>query len=194
LNQIGVKVYDVSADYEMFAQSFEAKKHTPKLTKDEAKNLVWDKNSKSDPIIVECYKANTTTLKDEWIYKPKDLTSKLMEEFFDVNKSIVSAHLKNDPGNIELNTIFHSNFKLKNSSSNPSALLRVDYLIEDASFNDSNPQLDDFKWDSGTVKGKQQEALKEAIRNTLQDPSINPKGKVIYTYFIKFANASKSEK
>jgi hypothetical protein len=194
LNQIGVKVYDVSDDYETFAQSFEAKKHTPKLTKDEAKNLVWDKNSKNDPIIVECYKANTTTLKDEWIYKPKDLTSKLMEEFFDVNKSIVAAHLKNDPGNIELNTIFHSNFKLKKISSNPSALLRVDYLIEDASFNDSNPQLDDFKWESGTVKGKQQEALKEAIRNTLQDPSINPKGKVIYTYFIKFANASKSEK
>jgi hypothetical protein len=193
LNQIGVKVYDVSDDYEMFAQSFEAKKHTPKLTKDEAKNLVWDKNSKSDPIIVECYKSNTTSLKDEWIYKPKDLTSKLLEEFLDVNKSIVAAHLKNDPGNIELNTIFHSNFKLKNSS-NPSALLRVDYLIEDASFNDSNPQLDDFKWDSGTVKGKQQEALKEAIRNTLQDPSINPKGKVIYTYFIKFANASNSEK
>jgi hypothetical protein len=193
LSQIGVKVYDVSDDYERFAQSSEAKKHIPVLTKDAEKNQVWDKNSKNDPIIVECYKPKTNSLKEEWIYKPTDLTPKLMEEFLDVNKTIVAAHLKNDPGNIELNTVLHSNFKLKKIS-NSSALIRVDYIIEDASFNDSNPQLDDFKWLSGTLKGKQQESLKEAIRNTLQDPSINPKGKVVYTYFIKFANKSETEK
>ena len=193
LNQIGVKVYDVSDDYELFAQSFEAKKHTPKFTKDAEKKLVWDTKSKNDPVIVECYNTDKTSLKDKWIYKPQDLSSKILEEFLDVNKDLVAAHLKRDPGNIVLNTIFHSNFKLKKDY-NPRALLRIDYLIDDASFNDSNPQLDDFKWDSGTAKGKSQEALKEAIRNTLQDPSINPKGKVIYTYFIKFQNESKSEK
>ncbi len=193
LSQIGVKVYDVSDDYERFAQSSEAKKHVPVLTKDAGKNPDWDKNSKSDAITVECYTPKTNSLKNEWIYKPADLTPKLLEEFLDVNKTIVAAHLKNDPGNIELNTVLHSNFKLKKIS-NSNALIRVDYIIEDAAFNDSNPQLDDFKWLSGTVKNKPQESLKEAIRNTLQDPSINPKGKVLYTYFIKFANKSESEK
>jgi hypothetical protein len=43
-----------------------------------------------------------------------------------------------------------------------------------------------FKWESTTVKGKTNESLAEAIRNTLD--KVNPKGKVIYSYFIKAAN------
>ena len=73
-------------------------------------------------------------------------------------------------------------------------MIRIDYAIEDAAFNDANAQLNDFKWQSGTQKGKTQTCLQEAIRNTLQDPSINPKGKIIYSYYIKFANTTNSEK
>jgi hypothetical protein len=157
------------------------------------KELVWDEKSNKNPIILECYTPKTKNLKPEWIYKSGDLTSKILEEFLDVDNEIVAAHIKNDPGKIALNTVFHSNFKLKEFN-NFNSLIRVDYLIEDASFNDLNPQLNDFKWQSGTQKGKSQECLKEAIRNTLQDPSINPKGKVIYTYYLKFENKSESKK
>ena len=192
LNKIGVKVYDVSEDYEKFAQCAEAKNHIPVLIKNAKKDLVWDEKSKKDLITKECYTANQNTLKPEWIYKPIDLSANTWEEFLDVNQEIISAHLKNDPGNVELNTVFHSNFKMKNFK-NENALIRVDYVIEDAAFNDANPQLNDFQWQSGTQKGKTQTCLQEAIRNTLQDPSINPKGKIIYTYYIKFANSINSE-
>lgn len=191
LNKIGVKVYDVSVDYEKFAKCAEAKNHIPVLTKNAKKDMVWDEKSKKDLITKECYTANQTNLKSEWIYKPIDLTSNTWDEFLDVNQEIVSAHLKNDPGKIELKTIFHSNYKLKNVKSE-NTLIRVDYVIEDASFNDTNAQLSDFQWQSGTQKGKTQICLQEAIRNTLQE--VNPKGKIIYSYYIKFANTTNSEK
>jgi hypothetical protein len=95
--------------------------------------------------------------------------------------------LKNDPKKIELRTIFHPNYKLKNIKSE-NALLRIDYVIEEASDNITNNSLQDFQWSSATIKGKPQTALSEAIRNTLQEPSVNPKGKVIYSYYIKFQN------
>lgn len=192
LNKIDVKVYDVSDDYEKYAQCSEAKKHIPVLTKNSKKDLVWDENSKKDLITKECYTANQTTLKPEWIYKANDLTSNEWPEIFDVNKEIVAAHLKNDPAKVELNTVFHSNFKLKNVKKK-GALIRVDYVIEDATFNDANQQLKDFSWSSGTQKSKENTSLSEAIRNSLQDPSINPKGKIIYSYYIKFANKTNSE-
>jgi hypothetical protein len=192
LNKIGVKVYDVSDDYEKYAQCSEAKKHIPSLTKNAKKDIVWDEKSKKDLITKECYIANQTTLKPEWLYKAIDLTSNEWPEVFDVNKEIVASHLKNDPAKIELNTVFHSNFKLKNIKKKW-ALIRIDYVIEDANFNDANPKLNDFQWQSGTQKGRAQTCLQEAIRNTLQDPSINPKGKIIYSYYIKFANKSNSE-
>lgn len=192
LNKISVKVYDVSDDYEKYAQCSEAKTHIPVLTKNTKKDLVWDEKSKKDLITKECYSANQTTLKPEWIYKANDLTSNEWPEVFDVNQVIVAAHLKNDPGKVELNTIFHSNYKKKNIKSE-NALIRIDYVIENASFNDANPQLNDFQWQSGTQKGKTQTCLQEAIRNTLQDQSIKPKGKIIYSYYIKFANTTNSE-
>jgi hypothetical protein len=191
LNKIGIKVYDVSEDYEKFAKCEEAKIHIPVLTKNAKKDLVWDEKSNKDLITKECYIAKKTTLKPDWIYKPNDLTSNSWDEFLDVNQEIVSAHLKNDPGNVELNAVFHSNYKMKNIKSE-NALIRVDYVIEDAAFNSANSQLNDFQWKSGT-NGKTQTCLQEAIRNTLQDPSINPKGKIIYTYYIKFANSINSE-
>lgn len=192
LNKIGVKVYDVSDDYEKYAQCAEAKKHIPVLTKNAKKDMVWDEKSKKDLITKECYTANQTNLKSEWIYKPIDLTSNTWDEFLDVNQEIVSAHLKNDPGKIELNTVFHSNYKIKNIK-NENGLIRIDYVVEDAAFNDANPLLNDFQWQSGTQKGKTQTCLQEAIRNTLQDQSVKPKGKIIYSYYIKFANSTKSE-
>jgi hypothetical protein len=184
LNKIGVKAYDVSDDYEKYAQCAEAKKHIPVLTKDDKKDPVWDKDSKNDRIIKECYVKDKNILKQEWIYKPIDLTSNIWDEFLDVNQEIVAAHLKNDPGKVELNTVFHKNYSSKHVKS-ANALIRIDYVIEDAAFNDANAQLNDFQWLSGTQKGKIQTCLQEAIRNTLQDPSINPKGKIIYSYYIK---------
>lgn len=191
LNKIAVKVYDVSDDYEKYVRCSEAINHIPVLTKDAKKEEIWDENSKKDPIIKECYVLNTTNLKQDWIYKPETLSSKEWPEVFDFDKDLFNAHLKNDPGNIELHTVFHPNYKQKNVKKE-NALLRIDYVIEEATFNDTNPFLMDFQWNSLTIKDKLNNSLSEAIRNTLQNPAINLKGKILYSYYIKFANAKKA--
>jgi len=190
LGKIAVKVYDVSDDYEKFARCNEAKNHTPVLIKDAKKDEVWDEKSKKDPVVKECYVLNTTNLKEDWIYKPGDLSSKEWPEVFDFDRDVFNGHLKNDPDNIELHTVFHPNYKQKNIKKED-ALLRIDYVIDEATFNDSNPQLKDFQWSSLTIKDRPNTSLSEAIRNTLQNPAVNPKGKIIYSYFIKFANTKK---
>ncbi len=187
LGKVAVKVYDVSGDYEKFAQCNEAKNHVPVLTKNDKKDDVWDEKSKKDPIVATCYVANKTELKPEWIYKAEDLTSNEWPEIFTYDTEIFNGHLKNTPGKIELKTVLHPNYKIKNIKKGD-ALLRIDYVIEDATSNEANESMDDFKWGSLTMKGKAQTALYDAIRNTLQEPSLNPKGKILYSYYIKFAN------
>lgn len=190
LGKIAVKVYDVSDDYEKYARCAEAKNHTPVLTKDEKKDGVWDERSKKDPIVKECYEPNTTRLKQDWVYRPGAVSPEEWPEVFDFDKEIFNGHLKNDPASIELHTIFHPNYKQKNVK-RKDALLRIDYTIGEAAFNESNPQLADFQWNSLTKKGEINASLSEAIRNTLQDPDVNPKGKILYSYYIKFANTKK---
>lgn len=190
LSKVAVKVYDVSDDYENFARSNEASKHTPTFVKDAKKELVWDEKSKKDPIIRACYVSNTTKLKPDWIYKPGISGLKEWPEVFDLDKDVFNGHLKHDPANIELRTILHSNYKQKNIKKD-NALLRIDYVIQEAGFNDSNQQLRDFEWNSLTKPGVQNTSLSEAIRNTLQNPDVNPKGKIIYSYYIKFGNTIK---
>lgn len=188
LNNVAVKVYDVSKDYGFYAQCEEAKKHQPKLTKDKGKNDVWADESKKDAIVTTCYENNTTELKEEWKYKPNSSKpGEPWDEVFTFDSQIFKDHLKNSPDKVELLTTFHSNYKIK-SITNPSALLRIDYVIDDAAFNSENPQLKDFEWNSIVTKDVVNNSLLEAIRNTLQDPSVSPKGKVLYTYYIKFGN------
>jgi hypothetical protein len=194
LNKVAVKVYDVSADYEKYAQCNEVINHMPVLTKNEKKEDVWDEKTSKDAIAKLCYNSNSTVLKPEWTYSPKDL--KDLDEVFDLNKSIFEGHLKNEPAKIELQTVFHANYNLKKiiEAKAENALLRVDYVIEDATFNDANTQLNDFQWMSSTMPGKPNSSLSESIRNTLQETAVNPKGKIIYTYYIKFGYTTKSEK
>lgn len=191
LEKVAVKVYDVSADYEQFARCIEAKNHVPTLTKNEKKDDVWDEKSKKDPIIAECYLANKTELKPEWLYKPKDLSSNEWKEIFNYDIEIYKGHLKNSPEKIELKTVFDSNYKIKNVL-NENSLLRIDYVIDEATSNEANLSTE-FKWLSLTQKGKDQTSLYDAIINTLQEQSLNPKGKILYSYYIKFANPNKSE-
>lgn len=193
LNKVAVKVYDVSADYEKYAQCIEVKNHLPVLTKNKKKEDVWDEKTSKDPIAKLCYNLNSTVLKPEWTYSPTDLSNKLWPEVLDLNKSIFEGHLKNEPAKIELQTVFHANYKLKNIA-DANALLRVDYVIEDATFNDANTQLNDFQWMSTTKPGKSNSSLSESIKYTLQETAVNPKGKIIYSYYIKFGYTNKSEK
>jgi hypothetical protein len=194
LNKVAVKVYDVSNDYVHFSRFEEAKNnHQPKFVKDKRGNNVWSPESLKDQVITTCYEENTNKLKLEYEYSKaskKDENSIIWDEVFSCEEQVVSDNLKNSPDKVKLITTFHPNYKLKNIK-NPTALIRVDYVIEDASFNDTNSQLQDFQWQSTTLPNKINNSLSEAIRNTLQDPDVKPKGKIIYSYYIKFDNSTK---
>jgi|GEM_PF-2191746 len=191
LKKIGVNVYDVSEDYEKYARCKEAKNHIPVLIKNEKKDNVWDENSKKDPIIKECYTLNATEIKKDWTYVPTDLSSKKWPELFDLDKELFDAHLKNESSKIALNTVFHSNYKIKGVKKSD-ALIRVDYVIEETSPNIDSLKTTDFSWSSVIKKDNGiNQSLYSALKRTLQEPAINPKGKIIYSYYIKFANTKK---
>jgi hypothetical protein len=188
LNKVAVKVYDATDDYKHYAECEKAKKHQPIMTKDKGKNDVWSNESKNDLIINTCYEKNTSELKKDWIFvsgNPKPLES--WEELFSHDEIIFSDHLKHSPAKVELITNFHKNYKLENIKSNK-ALLRIDYVIEDAS---ENIKLNDFQWSSTTQNGVINNSLAQAIKNTLQE--VSQKGKILYSYYIKLANSNKSE-
>ncbi len=193
LNKVSVKVYDVTEDYTFYAQCEEAKNHQPKMTKDKGKNDVWAEENKKDAIITNCYLKDKAELKKEWVYgQGNSKRLKPWDEVFSYDEKIFSDHLKNSPEKVELITVFDKNYNLKNIK-NSSALLRVDFVIDDATFNNANTQLGDFQWSSTTQKDRTNNSLAEAIRNTLQEPSVSPKGKILYSYYIKLGNNSKSE-
>lgn len=193
LNKVAVKVYDVTDDYKFYAQCEEAKNHRPQMIKDNGKNVVWDEASKKNPITTTCYLKDKSDLKKDWIYGQDNAKPlKAWDEVFTHDEKIFSDHLRNSPDKVELITLFHKNYKLSKVQ-DPTALIRIDYVIEDAIFNDANAQLKDFEWTSTTVKGKVNNSLAEAIRNSLQDESVKPTGKILYSYFMKFENKTKSE-
>lgn len=188
LKKMGVKVYDVSEDFEKFSRCKEVKNHAPILILSKEHDSIWDEKSKKDPVIQECYVSNTKNIKQEWIYTSAHVNSNEWQEIFDLDKNIFSAHLNSTPENISLNTIFHSNYKIKGIKRRD-ALIRVDYIIEEASPNLENLPAEDFSWPSIIKKENGvNKSLYKAIERTLQEPAVNPKGKIIYSYYIKFAN------
>lgn len=180
LNDVKVRVTDVTADYIRFIQSQEAYKNKPLLVKDEGNNNVWDDNSKNNHIIQESYLENTTNLKDEFLYKHNP--SEAIAEVFDYDVSIFKDHLKNSPEEVELISTFHNNFAGKFITSEDQMILRVDYMVASTEENYST-QLDAFKWNSiiNNSNGVNN-SLYESVRNTLQ--AVKPNG-ILYSYYLK---------
>ena len=76
----------------------------------------------------------------------------------------------------EIGIVFSPNFKGNIIGGDPTDLYRIDVTIAESQPNIS-PRLDQlFSWGANNN-------LRDAIRNTLQE--LNPKGTVIYTYFVK---------
>ena len=61
--------------------------------------------------------------------------------------------------------------------------MRVDIILVSAKPNISNPLLENFKWINS--KGETNLGLYQSIKTTLEEPSVVPTNKVIYSYYIK---------
>ena len=180
INGLSVRVYDVTDDYKFFAQANEAKKHAPKMTKDESGNLVVDEGS-SDEIALKCYDSKGD-LKAEWNYSPKNVTE--LPEVFALDQHLFNNSKSSNPEKTEIGVVYHPNFT--GSLPNPGALLRVDIVVDKC-----EPNFDKlsglFSWASSTQIDTTNESLMESIRNTLGDSEVNPEGRVVYSFFIKAA-------
>jgi hypothetical protein len=175
LKGLEVKVSDVTDDFLFHAKTKEVCLHKPLLTKDADGNSIFSPNE-TNPIALSCYD-NKGNLQGSWVYAPKGKTG--LNEMFVLNTDLYNNGFKDTKNKIEIGTKYHNNFN--GTLPNPLALLRVDIVVADCNPNFANLGL--FKWESSTVRGRSNESLSEAIRNTLD--RVNPKGKVIYTYFIQ---------
>lgn len=179
IKELDLKVTDITNDYKLFTQCKEAAAAKVVKTKDESGNVILDVD-KSDAVANFCYDSKGN-LKNEWKYEFKeDNISEIQEMFvFDQKK------FKNDPATKrEIKIKFHDNFKAENLA-HPGALIRVDVVIKDCGYNFKG--LDElFSWESTTKAGKKNESLLESIRNSIMD--LNPKGKIVYSYYIRTAD------
>jgi hypothetical protein len=172
----GVKVSDVTADFEKFAESAEAKMHKPHLVKG-ANGEDKFADTESDPIALACYDTKGK-LKGQWIYQQKP--SDALNEVFTLNKTLFTNTKSNDNKNVEFGISFDPMFNLKNIP-NPEGLMRIDILLYSAEPNLTGSKLSKFQWKN--TKGIPNIALYESIKNTLQD--LKPADKVVYSYYIK---------
>lgn len=182
IEDIDVKVYDVSEDFENFAKCNEVLKHKPKLEKGSNGEDKFSDTEK-DNIALSCYDTKGK-IKDDWVYKSKP--NKPVAEIFSLNKELFKNTKTNDKKKVELAVSFDSKFNVKKID-NPKGLIRVDIIISNTTANVSNPNLDLFKWFSAVPlnKGKLNTALVESIKNTLTDEKVKPVNKTIYSYYIK---------
>lgn len=171
-----VKVSDVTADFELFARSDEAKKHQPKLTKGSNGEAKFA-DGQTDAIALTCYDTNGK-LKSEWTYKPAATAS--LNEVFVLNRDLFNNTKNSNEKRAELGVSFHSKFNVKNIT-NPGGLMKVDIVLSAAAPNVTNTKLSKFQWVN--AKHVNNIALYESIKNTLQE--VNPASHVVYSYYIK---------
>lgn len=176
ITKLGVKVTNVDADFRAFINASEAEQHTPKMSKDASDNIIIDPNE-TDPIALECYNEKGE-LKDIYKYSKKETVA--LSELLVLDEDLYRNSYNTNKQKTEIGLKFDKNFT--GTIANPSGLIRVDIVIEECEPNFA--KIDNmFTWKSPNVKDKDNCSLAESIRNTLTE--VNPKGKVVYSYFIK---------
>jgi hypothetical protein len=179
LQDVKIKVGDITDDYVLYSKANEALKHKPKLSKDEQSNTVFDPQE-TDPIALGCY-TQDGQLMDCWKYSPQAAVEP--EEIFDINRTIFQNSYKDDKAAVEISVTFHDNLEPPKADLLNGRLLRLDIVLECKPNLDGLEKENLFSWESITLRDKVNTSLSEAIRNTLD--KFNPSGTIIYTYYIQ---------
>jgi hypothetical protein len=183
---LGLRVCDVSEDFQRFACCAEVPKHKPETVVDPDKGHVRFSDAqkeKADPIAELCYDS-IGTMKPEWAYAPPAALTEV-PEVFQLNEELLANQLKADPKAVEARILFHPNFK-GDGPVGAVRLLRVDVVVAQSQDLATDPRLEAYKWSSTTVKDKVNESLYTSLRETLQDPDLKPEKvqPVLHTYYI----------
>ena len=181
IKDVGIKLYDVYDDYFNFFKANTARKHKPKLEKDQNTGATIFAAEGNDEFSLFCFNQDGK-LKPEYEYKKGDLQSK--GEIFKLNSELFKNTYSEHKNKCEIGIELDPNFNGTQISNERDNLLRIDVIIKDCDENYNNSKLDKFEWNSIFTKGEKNKSLRQSITNTLRN--VNPKGTVIYTYYVKF--------
>lgn len=113
----------------------------------------------------------------DYIYKNPLPTPQILD-VFELNETLFENTKKTDPSKVEIAVDLKSGFSGIIGGYTPGDMIRLDIVIDDCEPNTEKLETL-FSWDGNT-------SLSDAIKNTLQN--LNPKNRVIYSYFIKTIN------
>ncbi len=156
IQKLGIKVTDVEEDFLKYYTYQKA------LADKEKTSEYYDENGKILP---------------EYDYSKGAAKTREISDMLVIDQSLFQKSMAQSGGKkAEIGIAFSPNFKGNIVGGEPTDLFRVDVTIADSQPNIS-PRLDQlFSWGANNN-------LRDAIRNTLME--LNPKGTVIYTYFVK---------
>lgn len=177
-NDFAVEVYDVSSDFEQYEKSEEVKKHKPKIEKGSNGENKFA-TSEVDKIALFCYEVNGN-VKAECIYKKQDPIP--IDEMFVLNTDLFKNTKDVDKKKVDIAVTFHSKYNIRGLK-DPDGLKRIDIITLPPEPNMNNQELNLFKWVN--PKGLPNNALYESIKSTLEENTVRPPKRVIYSFYIK---------
>lgn len=179
VKSFNLKVTNVQKDFELYTVSQAALRNPVDSTRLDDGSFVIGYESHPDAKFY--YNLETGKILDEFVYKTQPITE--IYDMFMLRKDVMQESASRNNMQQEIVIDFSDNFHAVNSSISEGDLLRLDVLVDECSIDyDNIARL--FSWgpDNHNVINRN---LEEAIRNVLQDSEVMPRGKVIYSYFIK---------
>lgn len=175
-DEFEIKTFDVSDDFQRFAQAMEVKKHKPAIVKgNNGENKISD--DEKNAIALTCYNPDGS-IKAAYRYKPVEVP--ILSETFVLNKALFDNTFHTDKSNTEIGVSFAPGFAA-NKITNPNGLIKIALCIRKATINTANPVLEKFRWmNQGGIANV---GLYESVKNTLE--SVSPANREIYTYYLK---------
>ena len=171
-----VKTFDVTADFERYAKSLEVKKHKPAIVKGiNGQDEISEKEQ--DAIALACYNADGT-VKPEFRYEPRE--PQVLNDVFTLNQTLFTNTLRTDKTKTEIGIAFSPAFG-PDKIPDPKGLIRVAVSVGKVTVNSGNPVLEKFKWVN--AGGTPNAGLYESVKSTLEE--LKPANKTIYAYYIK---------
>jgi len=172
-----IRVKNVQKDYELFSNWQAALRNKPTITHNPDGTVIVDNTEHPDAQFY--YNPETGELLNEYKYTRQECPE--VQNLFVLDSDIMVESRKENPDRTEIAIDFSPNFSAGTLSVLPEDMIRVDVLVGKATPDLS--RLDElFSWGPASRRNNN---LSEAIRNTLQEQTINPQGQVLFTYFIK---------
>lgn len=177
IDSYDIRVTNVQKDFELFTNYQAALRNPPTITHNPDGTVIVENTEHPDAEFY--YDPETGELLNEYIYRPQACPE--IQNLLVLDKDIMAESQKKEPDHTETAIDFSPNFSANTLNVNSCDMIRVDVVVGKAT-----PQLQRleelFSWGPQNQVNRN---LSEAVRNTLQEQTVNPEGQILFTYFIK---------